>query len=167
MQDGEKDGCWGMTMGHDMVWKRKLSDPPCMGEQRREREGYNSLLREERKRQGAIIYCFPQVWVERKKKKLVSYSDPLGKRRQAIGIGREEGGGAADPPQEDKEDGEGSNNSKSRSFIYPLVERQGRKRELLIHGRMNYKDIKPYMSAFLSVDLLTEFAASCLTDFID
>jgi hypothetical protein len=35
------------------------------------------------------------------------------------------------------------------------------------HGRMNYKDIKPYMSAFLSVDLLKEFAAFCLTDFID
>jgi hypothetical protein len=32
---------------------------------------------------------------------------------------------------------------------------------------MNYKDTKPYMSAFLSVDLLTEFAAFCLTDFID
>jgi hypothetical protein len=36
-----------------------------------------------------------------------------------------------------------------------------------IHGRMNYKDTKPYMSAFLSVDLLTDFAAFCLTDFID
>ena len=35
------------------------------------------------------------------------------------------------------------------------------------HGRMNYKDTKSYMSAFLSVDLLTEFAAFCLTDFID
>ncbi len=35
------------------------------------------------------------------------------------------------------------------------------------HGRMNYKDTKPYMSAFLSVDLLTEFAAFCLTDYID
>ncbi len=35
------------------------------------------------------------------------------------------------------------------------------------HGQMNYKDTKPYMSAFLSVDLLTEFAAFCLTDFID
>ncbi len=32
---------------------------------------------------------------------------------------------------------------------------------------MNYKDTKPYMSAFLSVDLLTDFAAFCLTDFID
>ncbi len=32
---------------------------------------------------------------------------------------------------------------------------------------MNYKDTKPYMSAFLSVDLLTEFAAFCLIDFID
>ncbi len=30
------------------------------------------------------------------------------------------------------------------------------------HGRMNYKDTKPYMSAFLSVDLLTDFAAFCL-----
>ncbi len=37
----------------------------------------------------------------------------------------------------------------------------------LHHGRINYKDTKPYMSAFLSVDLLTEFAAFCLTDFID
>ncbi len=35
------------------------------------------------------------------------------------------------------------------------------------HGRMNYKDTKPYMSAFLSVDLLTDFAAFWLTDFID
>ncbi len=32
---------------------------------------------------------------------------------------------------------------------------------------MNYKDTKPYMSAFLSVDLLADFAAFCLTDFID
>ena len=32
---------------------------------------------------------------------------------------------------------------------------------------MNYKDTKPYMSAFLSVDLLTDFAAFCLKDFID
>jgi hypothetical protein len=32
---------------------------------------------------------------------------------------------------------------------------------------MNYKDTKPYMSAFLSVDLLTDFAAFCLTDFTD
>ncbi len=32
---------------------------------------------------------------------------------------------------------------------------------------MNYKDTKPYMSAFLSVDLLTEIAAFCLTDFKD
>ncbi len=35
------------------------------------------------------------------------------------------------------------------------------------HGRMNYKDTKPYMSAFLSVALLTYFEAFCLTDFID
>ncbi len=35
------------------------------------------------------------------------------------------------------------------------------------HGQMNYKDTKPCMSAFLSVDLLTDFAALCLTDFID
>ncbi len=34
------------------------------------------------------------------------------------------------------------------------------------HGRMNYKDTKPYMSAFLSVDLLTDFVAFCSTDFI-
>jgi hypothetical protein len=32
---------------------------------------------------------------------------------------------------------------------------------------MNYIDTKPYRSAFLSVDLLTDFAAFCLTDFID
>jgi hypothetical protein len=37
----------------------------------------------------------------------------------------------------------------------------------LPHGRRNYKDTKPCMSAFLSVDLLTDFAAFCLTDFID
>ncbi len=36
-----------------------------------------------------------------------------------------------------------------------------------LHGQMNYKDTKPYMSAFLWVDLLTDFAAFCLTDFID
>jgi hypothetical protein len=35
------------------------------------------------------------------------------------------------------------------------------------YRRMNYKDTKPYMSAFLSVDLLTDCAAFCLTDFID
>ncbi len=32
---------------------------------------------------------------------------------------------------------------------------------------MNYKDTNPYMSAFLKIDLLTDFAALCLTDFID
>jgi hypothetical protein len=33
---------------------------------------------------------------------------------------------------------------------------------------MNYKDTKPYMSAFFfNTDLLTDFAALCLTDFID
>ncbi len=32
---------------------------------------------------------------------------------------------------------------------------------------MTYKDTKPYTSVFLSVDLLTDFAAFCLTDFID
>jgi hypothetical protein len=37
----------------------------------------------------------------------------------------------------------------------------------LQHGRINYKDTKPYMSALLSVDLLTDFVAYCLTDFID
>ncbi len=35
------------------------------------------------------------------------------------------------------------------------------------HGRMNYKDNKPYMSTFLSVDLLTDFVVFCITDFID
>ncbi len=35
------------------------------------------------------------------------------------------------------------------------------------HGRINYKDTKPYMSAFLSVDLLTDFAPFHLTDFVD
>jgi hypothetical protein len=32
---------------------------------------------------------------------------------------------------------------------------------------MNYKDTEPYMSAFFKIDLLTELAALCLTDFID
>ncbi len=32
---------------------------------------------------------------------------------------------------------------------------------------MNYKDTKPYMSAFLLVDLVTDISAFCLTDFID
>jgi hypothetical protein len=32
---------------------------------------------------------------------------------------------------------------------------------------MNYKDTEPYMSLFFKIDLLTEFAALCLTDFID
>ncbi len=36
-----------------------------------------------------------------------------------------------------------------------------------MHGRMRYKGAKPYMAAFLSVDLLTDFAVFCLTDFID
>jgi hypothetical protein len=36
-----------------------------------------------------------------------------------------------------------------------------------LHGRINYKDTKPYMSAFLKIDLLTDFAALCLTYFID
>jgi hypothetical protein len=35
------------------------------------------------------------------------------------------------------------------------------------HGRMSYKYTKPYMSAFLKIDLFTDFAALCLTDFID
>jgi hypothetical protein len=35
------------------------------------------------------------------------------------------------------------------------------------HGRNNYKDTEPYMSAFLYIDLLTDFAALCLTDFVD
>ncbi len=35
------------------------------------------------------------------------------------------------------------------------------------HGRMNYKDTEPYISAFLSVDLLTDFGPFCLTDFLD
>ncbi len=47
----------------------------------------------------------------------------------------------------------------------PGTARQQRKQSF--HGPMNYKDTKPYMSAFLSVDLLTDFAAFCLTDFID
>jgi hypothetical protein len=37
----------------------------------------------------------------------------------------------------------------------------------LLHGRMNYKDTEPYMSAFLKIDLLMDFAALCLKDFID
>jgi hypothetical protein len=44
MQDGEKDGCWFMTMGHDMIWKRELSDLSWMGEQRRERERDNIIF---------------------------------------------------------------------------------------------------------------------------
>jgi hypothetical protein len=56
-------------------------------------------------------------------------------------------------------------------YIYILHHRGGKgrekQRECLCHGRMNYKDTKPYMSAFLSVDLFTEFAAFRLTDFID
>jgi hypothetical protein len=35
------------------------------------------------------------------------------------------------------------------------------------HGRMNYKDTKPYMSAFLKIDLSTDFEALCLTDLMD
>jgi hypothetical protein len=46
-------------------------------------------------------------------------------------------------------------------------ESTGKTEEGQRHGRMNYKDTKPYMSAFLSVDLLTDFAAFCLTYFID
>jgi hypothetical protein len=29
----------------------------------------------------------------------------------------------------------------------------------LYHGRLNYKDTEPYMSAFFIIDLLTDFAA--------
>ncbi len=43
----------------------------------------------------------------------------------------------------------------------PLVQERG------THGQMKYKDTKPYMSAFLSVHLLTDFATFCLTDFKD
>ena len=32
---------------------------------------------------------------------------------------------------------------------------------------MNYKDTEPYMSAFFKIYLLSDFAALCLTDFID
>jgi hypothetical protein len=35
------------------------------------------------------------------------------------------------------------------------------------HGRMNYKDTEPLTSAFFKIDLLTDFAALCLTDSID
>ncbi len=35
------------------------------------------------------------------------------------------------------------------------------------HGRMNYKDTEPYMRLFFKTDLFTDFAALCLTDFID
>jgi hypothetical protein len=40
-------------------------------------------------------------------------------------------------------------------------------RQRILGKYMIDKDTKPYMSAFLSVDLLTDFAAFCLTDFID
>jgi hypothetical protein len=76
-------------------------------------------------------YWFPLGWVEREKEEASKLVILLG-REGRLGIGREERGGAADPPQEGKEDGEGSTNSKSRNFIFPLVERQGRERELLI-----------------------------------
>jgi hypothetical protein len=35
------------------------------------------------------------------------------------------------------------------------------------HGRMNYKDTDPICRLFFKIDLLTDFAALCLTDFID
>ncbi len=54
-----------------------------------------------------------------------------------------------------------------RGFIYTEHKPIGHPCLGVTHGRMNYKDTKPYMSAFLSVDLLTDFAAFCLTDFID
>ncbi len=39
----------------------------------------------------------------------------------------------------------------------------------LYHGRMNYKDTKPYTVCrlYFKIDLLTDIAALCLTDFID
>jgi hypothetical protein len=51
--------------------------------------------------------------------------------------------------------------------LYPSFPQPPRQCLAPTHGRMNYKDTKPYMSASLSVDLSTEFAAFCLTDFID
>jgi hypothetical protein len=35
------------------------------------------------------------------------------------------------------------------------------------HRRMNYKDTEPYNFLFFKIDLLTDFSALCLTDFID
>ncbi len=55
-------------------------------------------------------------------------------------------------------------------MLQPSADRNGSLAPFLFefkHGQMNYKDTKPYMSAFLAVDLLTDFAAFCLTDFID
>jgi hypothetical protein len=46
-----------------------------------------------------------------------------------------------------------------------LIHEKNKKQKILWH--CPFKDTKPYMSAFLSVDLLTEFVAFCLTDFID
>jgi hypothetical protein len=40
----------------------------------------------------------------------------------------------------------------------------------ITHGRMNYKDTdspNPICRLFFKIDLLTEFATLCLTDFID
>ncbi len=39
--------------------------------------------------------------------------------------------------------------------------------ECALHGRMNYKDNEPICGLFCKIDLLTDFAALCLRDFID
>ncbi len=39
------------------------------------------------------------------------------------------------------------------------IEKRGNLFICLSHGRMNYKDTEPYMSAFLKIDLLIDFAA--------
>ncbi len=75
---------------------------------------------------GSYIYCtcilVPSGMGREEKEEASKLLIFLG-REGKLGIGRDEGGGAADPPQEGKEEGEGSTNPKSRSFIDPLVER--------------------------------------------
>jgi hypothetical protein len=66
-----------------------------------------------------------------------------GRERKRQGEGKEEAKGTGK-----------AENKKGKIALYSVVAEGD-------HGRMNYKDTKPYMTAFLKIDLLTDFAALC------
>jgi hypothetical protein len=65
MQDGEKGGCWFMTMGHDMVWKWAFWSLMQGRAEKRERDNVIFSGRRGRERE---LYWVPLEWVEREKK---------------------------------------------------------------------------------------------------